>query len=92
MAEFDHYIPNTALTSMETAGDAAAFFSTPVHDSSVYEDLSTLDLPPNLHIQQEPVRFDPETDTMFGGVSAFPGRPTVVTSLKYRRKYGKKDK
>ena len=91
MLEFDHYIPNADLSSLQSVGDVVVFFSTPVRDTTLYEDLSKLDLPPNLHIQMEPVRFDPETDTMFGGVTAFPGRPTVVSSLRFRRKYGKKD-
>ena len=91
MSEFDHYIPNADLSSLQTVGDVVVFFSTPVRDTTLYEDLSKLDLPPNLHIQMEPVRFDPETDTMFGGVTAFPGRPTVISSLRFRRKYGKKD-
>ncbi|XP_076472942.1 uncharacterized protein LOC143302242 [Babylonia areolata] len=92
MREFDHFIPNSQLANMKTASDVLAFFSTPVYDTTSYEDLSKLDLPPNLHIQLEPLRFDPETDTMCGGVSAFPDRPTVVSSLKFKRKYGKTEK
>ncbi|KAK3792392.1 hypothetical protein RRG08_045935 [Elysia crispata] len=87
MEELDHPIPNTELSTMDTITDVVNFFSTPVVDRSAYEDLSKLNLPRNLHIQMEPVRFDPETDTFFDGQTAFPGRPTVVTSLKYRRKY-----
>ena len=63
------------------------FYSTPVTQTSAYEDLSKLDLPKNLHIIQDYVRFDPETDTIYGGRTAFPGRDTVITSLKYKRKY-----
>ncbi|KAL8619085.1 hypothetical protein ACOMHN_019357 [Nucella lapillus] len=88
MREFDHYIPNSQLVGVRSVRDVVAFFSTPVRDTTTYEDLSSLDLPPNLHLQMEPVRFDPKTDTMFGGVSAFPKRPTVVSSLKFKRKYG----
>lgn len=91
MSEFDHYVPNTDLNKINTVGDAVAFFSAPVRDSSSYEDITKLDLPPNLHIQLEPLRFDPETDTMYGGKTAFPGRPSKVISLKYQRKYGKKE-
>ncbi|GFR71266.1 39S ribosomal protein L50, mitochondrial [Elysia marginata] len=87
MEELDHTVPNTELSMMDTVGDVLTFFSSPVVDRSAYEDLSKLNLPRNLHIQMEPVRFDPETDTFFDGQTAFPGRPTVVTSLKYRRKY-----
>ena len=92
MSEFDHFVPSADLSTIQSVGDVVVFFSTPVRDTSSYEDISKLDLPPNLHIQLEPLRFDPETDTMFGGVSAFPDRPTIVSSLKFRRKYGKKDR
>ena len=87
MDELDHPIPNTELSTMDTLADVVTFFSTPVVDRSAYEDLSKLNLPKNLHIQMEPVRFHPETDTFFDGVTAFPDRPTVVSSLKYRRKF-----
>lgn len=44
-------------------------------------------LPKNLSIQLEAHRFDPETDTMFGGRTAFPGSDTVVIGIQYKRKY-----
>jgi large subunit ribosomal protein L50 len=44
-------------------------------------------LPENLHIQYEPHRFNPATDTMFGGKSAFPRSSTIVTGLKSKKKY-----
>jgi hypothetical protein len=28
-----------------------------------------------------------DMDTMFGGISAFPGRSTIVTGLRYKKKY-----
>lgn len=87
MEEFDHPIPNTELTNMNSVGDAVAFFSTPVSDKSSYEDMTKLNLPKNLHIQLDPLRFDAETDTFFDGKTAFSGRPTIVSSLKYKRKY-----
>ncbi|PVD31537.1 hypothetical protein C0Q70_06950 [Pomacea canaliculata] len=91
IAEFDHNIPNVDLASLHSIGDALAFFNKPVKDTSKYEDLAKLDLPPNVHIQLEALRFDPATDTMFGGISAFPDRPTIVKSIRYRKKYGKND-
>jgi len=84
---FDHPIPNTELTTMDSVADAITFFSTPVRDSSAYEDLTKLNLPKNLHIQLDPLRFEAESDTFFDGKTAFPGRPTIVSSLKYKRKY-----
>ncbi|XP_013394041.1 uncharacterized protein LOC106161586 [Lingula anatina] len=85
--EFGHTISNTSLHDMNTGADVLDFFLTPVRDTTAYEDLAKLDLPRNLHIQLEPKRFHPETDTKFGGISAFPGRDTIVTSIKYRKKY-----
>jgi large subunit ribosomal protein L50 len=86
--EFGHSVPNSTMSELKTVGDAIKFFSSEVRDTSTYEDLSARrDLPPNLSIQAEYLRFDPETDTMFGGRTAFPGRDTYVTSIKYRRKY-----
>lgn len=49
--------------------------------------MKTMDLPENLHIQTEPVRFNPETDTMFNGQTAFPCSSTIVTGLKAKKKY-----
>ncbi|BFZ04447.1 hypothetical protein BsWGS_07486 [Bradybaena similaris] len=87
MVAFDHGIPNNELSNMNTIQDVVNFFSTPVHDRSSFDDMAKLNLPKNLHIQYEPIRFDPDTDTFFDGKTAFPGRPTVVTDLKYCRKY-----
>ena len=87
MVEFDHVIPNTTLTELRTLDDVISFFSTPVKDGSSLEDLAKLSLPPNLHIQTEALRFQSHSDTFFQGYTAFPDRPTVVSSLKYRRKY-----
>jgi len=86
--EFDHDVPGVLLTEMMCVGDAVQYFQTEVRATSVYEDLANRrDLPPNLSVQLEPIRFDPETDTMFGGRTAFPGRDTIVPSIKCRRKY-----
>ncbi|CAI9721143.1 ribosomal L50, mitochondrial [Octopus vulgaris] len=85
--EFEHDIPNSELNFITDITKAMEFFQTEIRDTSSYEDISKLDLPRNLHIQMEPVRFHPDTDTMFGGRTAFPDRPTVVTSIKYKHKY-----
>lgn len=52
-----------------------------------YDALKNIDLPENLHIQYDYVRFHPDTDTKFNGQSAFPRSSTLVTGLKYRGKY-----
>lgn len=46
-----------------------------------------MELPPNLHITYDYTRFHPDTDTKFGGVTAFPKSSTIVTSLKLKKKY-----
>lgn len=87
MKEFRHNVENAALSEMHTVSDAVRYFETEVRSTTTYEDLSKLDLPKNLNIQLEGIRFDPENDAMFGGKTAFPGSDTIVTSIKYRRKY-----
>jgi large subunit ribosomal protein L50 len=86
--EFQHAVPNSMLYMVQTIGDVDQFYHTPVKTTTPYDELArTKDLPPNLHIQKEPLRFNPETDTMFGGVSAFPKSSTLVTGLYARRKF-----
>ncbi|XP_036142998.1 uncharacterized protein LOC105832642 isoform X1 [Monomorium pharaonis] len=63
------------------------FYSTPVDSTTPYEALGRIDLPKNLHIQQNYHRFHPDTDTMFNGKTAFPKSSTLVTGLKYKKKY-----
>ncbi|XP_001850009.2 uncharacterized protein LOC6040644 [Culex quinquefasciatus] len=84
---FKHSVPNSCLHDIECVEDALAFYQTPVSTITPLESLKSVDLPENLHIQHEYVRFHPETDTMFGGKSAFPKSSTVVTGLKYKDKY-----
>lgn len=40
-------------------GDILEFYKTPVDDLTPIQHLNTKDLPPNLHIQLEPKRFNP---------------------------------
>jgi len=86
--QLDHDIPNSQLHKINTIGHLVSYFNEPVKTTTSMEELKhSTDLPPNLHIQHEYIRFHPETDTMFGGLSAFPGRSTIVTGLKARKKY-----
>jgi len=86
--EFQHGVPNSMLYMIETVADLDDFYQTPIKTQTPYDDLArTKDLPQNIYIQKEPVRFHPETDTMFGGVSAFPKSSTLVTGLRAKRKY-----
>lgn len=61
--------------------DVIRFYTTPVNSQTPYE---TLDKTvPNLHIIADAKRYNPDED----GVSAFPKSSTLVTGLKYRKKY-----
>lgn len=88
---FDHDIPNCVLSQdINCIDDLVEYYETEVAETSAYEDLHAKNpenLPPNLHIQLEALRFNPETDNFFAGKTAFPGRDTIVTSIKYKRKY-----
>ena len=86
--EFDHDIPNTVLHRMDHISQAVDYFKKEVKLSISIEDMKvSKDTPKNLHIQTEYIRFNPNTDTMFGGRTAYPGHNTHVTSIKYKRKY-----
>lgn len=85
--EFKHDVSNYELSDMHTAQHVLDYFSREVRETTTYEDLSRKDLPPNLHIQWEYMRFHPDKDTMFDGKSAFPNDEGRVTSIKYSRKY-----
>ncbi|XP_046391188.1 39S ribosomal protein L50, mitochondrial [Ischnura elegans] len=84
---FKHCVPNSELHSMVTFGDVIGFYLTPVVTTTPLDEMKTMKLPPNLHVQHDYVRFQPDTDVMFGGISAFPKSSTIVTGLKYRKKY-----
>ncbi|KAK9710574.1 Ribosomal subunit 39S [Popillia japonica] len=85
--EFNHGIPNSLLHTVETVEDLCKFYETPVSATVPLDKLRTMDLPKNLHIQYEYHRFHPDTDTKFGGITAFPRSSTLVTGLKYKGKY-----
>jgi len=91
ITEFNHDVPNSMIGRMSHISDVIKYFEQEVRVSSSYEDLKTLDLPKNLHIQMDYVRFKPSKDEAskdtLCGRTAFPGRDTIVTSIKYKRKY-----
>ncbi|XP_071446898.1 large ribosomal subunit protein mL50 [Hetaerina americana] len=84
---FKHSVPNSLLHTIVTFGDIAEFYQSPVTTTTPLDEMKVMTLPPNLHIQHDYVRFHPDTDVMFGGVSAFPKSSTIVTGLKYKKKY-----
>ncbi|KAF7391701.1 hypothetical protein HZH68_011244 [Vespula germanica] len=85
--EFKHSVPNSLLCIIETVGDLKEFYHTRVDTATPLETLRRMQLPKNLHVQYEYHRFHPDTDTMFGGKTAFPLSSTLVTGLKYKKKY-----
>lgn len=85
---FQHSVPNSQLHKMNSVGDILEFYQTPVDTLTPLEHLKASDLPPNLAIQLEAKKFDPEEkDAFHGGISAFPQSPTFVTSVYSKKKY-----
>ncbi|KAK6638175.1 hypothetical protein RUM44_008603 [Polyplax serrata] len=85
--EFNHCVPNSLLHTVTGVADIINFYETPVNTNVPYDELVKQDLPPNLNIQHDYIRFNPETDTLFKGISAFPQSSTIVTGLKTKKKY-----
>ncbi|KAJ8927262.1 hypothetical protein NQ314_020313 [Rhamnusium bicolor] len=85
--EIGHTIPNSQLHDIETLGDVKFFYKTPVDTRTPLDKMRNMNLPENLHIQFEYHRFHPDTDTAFGGITAFNESSTIVTGLKYKGKY-----
>ncbi|XP_072163346.1 large ribosomal subunit protein mL50-like isoform X2 [Diadema setosum] len=48
---FKHSVPSYRLRGMKTVGDVLRFYQTPIKDTTVFDEFSTRDLPPNLRIQ-----------------------------------------
>ncbi|KAJ8969075.1 hypothetical protein NQ317_001150 [Molorchus minor] len=85
--QIGHTIPNSMLHHIETLGDVRTFYKTPVDIRTPLDKMKSMELPENLHVQYEYHRFHPDTDTRFGGKTAFNESSTIVTGLKYKEKY-----
>lgn len=85
--EFKHGVPNSILHTITNYNDLLNFYQTPIDATLPLEKMKNTELPPNLHVQYEPLRFLPEEDTMFGGQTAFPKSNTLVSGLRTRKKY-----
>ncbi|RZF40529.1 hypothetical protein LSTR_LSTR000408 [Laodelphax striatellus] len=86
--EFKHGIPNSLLFKIVTVDDLHNFYETPVDTTAPYDALKNrTDLPENLYLQPDYVRFHPDTDVMFKGKSVFPKSSLLVTGLRTRKKY-----
>lgn len=87
-----HRVPNSMLHTMTTLDKVFSFYSTEVTDQSPYDKLEAGvlrgQLPQNLHVQIEPLRFDPTTSTSdLGKISAFPRSSTILVSPEARKKW-----
>ncbi|XP_054288883.1 39S ribosomal protein L50, mitochondrial isoform X3 [Macrosteles quadrilineatus] len=85
--QLNHSVPNSLLYTITTVGDLKSFYATPVSTTTPLDKMKTMDLPENLHVQYEPIRFHPETDSLFGGQTAYPKSSTLVTGLRTKKKY-----
>ena len=86
--EFDHQVPNSDLFRMTSVEAVKTFYQTPVIGKNNYDQLiQNSKLPKNLHLIPEPIRFNPQTDTFFDGISAYPGRQNELVGLRAKKKY-----
>ena len=74
---------------MKTVEDVIEFYKTPIKGISTLDDLSRRknELPSNLHVINDYIRFNPEKDTFFNGKDAYPKRPLTVTGIRGKQKY-----
>ncbi|XP_017781585.1 PREDICTED: 39S ribosomal protein L50, mitochondrial isoform X2 [Nicrophorus vespilloides] len=82
--EFQHGVPNSLLHTIESVDDVKQFYLTPISTKTPLDKFKDVELPANLHIQHDYVRYNPET---FDGKTTFPKSSTLVTGLKYKEKY-----
>lgn len=79
---FGKSIPNHELHELRKVIDVYKYFSTPVegchHYDSLVQDRNQNKLPPNLQVLPDTPSFNPDTDTFFDGVTAFPGRKRII--------------
>jgi len=71
--------------NLKYIGDLKQFYSTPVDSTTPYEALRKIDLPKNLHIQQDYHRFHPGemSHGIYRTVMLFFQRPSVCTAIKF---------
>ena len=75
------------LSDIKLVSDAVSHFQIPQKDTTALEDIAQIsNRPKNLHINLEPIRYNPNSNDFFS-VTAFPDRPTIVSSVKYKKKY-----
>jgi len=94
-----HDVPNSLVHTMTSLDKVLTFYSTPVDARTSYERMEAAankgHLPPNLHVQLDPHRFDPEkalangNDKTIATVTAFPRSSTILSTPEAIKRYGK---
>ncbi|XP_068223423.1 large ribosomal subunit protein mL50 [Palaemon carinicauda] len=82
-----HAVPNSLIHKITNIDELRTFYNTPVNTTVPLDMMKDMNLPKNLHVIYKYHRFHPETDTKFGGKSAYPNDTTIVSGLKYKKKY-----
>ena len=74
---------------MKTVSDVLHFYSTPIRGISSYDEMvrNADQLPPNLHVIPEPILYNQESDTFFGGINAYPYSSYLIRGVKAKKKY-----
>lgn len=87
---FNYCVPNSVLYLMKSVSDVYEFYSTPIRGITSYDQMvqNAEQLPKNVHVIGEPIRYNPENDEYFGGINAFPFNALQVTrGLRAKKKY-----
>ncbi|XP_054167970.1 uncharacterized protein LOC128965326 [Oppia nitens] len=92
--QLNYEIPNSMLYLMKSVSDVFNFYSTPIRGVSSYEKMVQMSdtLPQNLHVIPEPILYNQETDTFFGGINAYPFSTYRIKGLRAKKKYQFKDR
>ena len=89
--KLNHAVPNSLLHRINSVEKVLQFYRAQVSDTNPYEKLEIKqrnnELPPNLHIQLDPVRFNSEGTHKFDQVTAFPGSRTIINDPEVKKKY-----
>lgn len=91
MQEFNHVIPSSFLHELEDIKAVKEYFLQDVESEDklvamLEEHSRSPNLPPNLVIQVDPIRYHPDDKSLFSTTS-FPGRSTIVSGLDTSKKY-----
>ena len=92
-----HFVPNSMLHEMVSLDKVLHFYSVEINKESSYDTLESMskkgELPPNLFIQLDPVRFDPDAAEEAGEeqdvarITAYPRSSTIIVNPENRKKY-----